>query len=82
MESPRTGAPVANQFIINTDDGLYFQSYRSLIALKQNGKVYLDEYYWNYSRTTGKYRNKFLGENTAATQKKIKSGEYTLINLN
>ena len=82
MESPRTGAPVANQFIISTDEGLYFQSYRTLIALKQNGKVYLDENSWDYSRTTGKYRNRFLGENTAETRKKIKSGEYILINLN
>lgn len=29
-----------------------------------------------------KYRNAFLGENTAETRKKIDSGEYKLVNLN
>lgn len=32
--------------------------------------------------TTGKYRNLFLGEKKADTQRKIDSGEYTLVNLN
>ncbi|MBV6446389.1 MAG: hypothetical protein IFNCLDLE_02687 [Ignavibacteriaceae bacterium] len=84
MESPKSGSPVANQYEIRTDDGVYFQSYRSIIAFRPygDGKIVLDEYYWDYSRTTGKYRNEFLGENTAETRKKIKSGEYILANLN
>ena len=44
--------------------------------------TYLDEYYWDYSRTTGKYRNQFLGETKKETEKKIASGEYKLVNLN
>lgn len=84
MNSPRTGNPVANQYIISTDEGIYFQSYSSIIAYRRglSGRVILDEYYWNYSRTTSKYRNEFLGETTKETQAKIKSGEYTLANLN
>lgn len=84
MESPRTGQPVANQFILRTADGEYFQSYQSIIAFRPfgGGQVVLDEYYWDYSRTTGKYRNEFLGENTNETRKKIESGEYKLENLN
>ena len=84
MESPKTGSPVANQYEIRTDEGVFFQSYRSIIAFRPYGdeKIVLDEYYWDYSRTTGKYRNTFLGENTAETRKKIKSGEYLLANLN
>lgn len=82
MLSPRTNREVANQFIIYADDGVYFQSYRSIIAKRQDGKTYLDEYYWNYSRTTSKYRNEFLGENTKETEAKIKAGEYILTNLN
>lgn len=73
---------VPNQFIISTDDGLYFQSYDSVIALKKDGKVYLDQNYWDYSVTTGKYRNKFLSEDKKTTQKKIDSGEYILTDLN
>tara|TARA_B100001939_G_scaffold329369_1_gene325563 strand:- start:21856 stop:22146 length:291 start_codon:yes stop_codon:yes gene_type:complete len=79
-----SGNKIANQFEIQTDDGLYFQSYDSIIAVKPNdgSKIILDEYYWDYSRTTGKYRNIFLDEVKADTQKKIDSGEYLLADLN
>ncbi len=81
MTSTR-GNKVPNQFLI-TDNGVeYFQSYNSIIAKRSNGKIYLDDYYWDYSVTTGKYRNQFLGEGIAETRKKIASGEYTLTDLN
>lgn len=74
---------VANQFIITTSDGEYFQSYQTVIAFRDNtGKVTLDKNNWDYSRTTGKYRNAFLREGIADTRKKIKSGEYALADLN
>ena len=83
MLSPRTGSPVANQFIIQADDGVYFQSYKSIIAKKDiDGKVFLDSTYWDYSRTTSKYRNEFLGETSKQTQAKIDSGVYNLTDLN
>ena len=81
MTSPQ-GNKVANQFLITNNGDEYFQSYRSMIAKKSQGKIYLDEYYWDYSVTTGKYRNIFLGEGIAETRKKIASGEYILTNLN
>ena len=75
---------VKNQFLIQDENGnRYFQSYKSIIAkIEPNGKTFLDENTWDYSKTTGKYRNLFLGENKAETLKKIKSGEYILANLN
>ena len=76
------GNKIANQFIIYTDTGSIFQSYNSTIVKIDSGKIYLDESKWNYSTTTGKYRNIFLNENINATRKKIKSGEYILTNLN
>ena len=77
------GNSIANQFTIRTNKGIYFQSYNSIIAfIDNNDKIFLDEYYWDYSRTTGKYRNQFLGEYKNETEKKIKSKEYKLINLN
>ena len=83
MTSNRSGRPVANQFIILTSEGKYFQSYDSVIAFKDNeGNVTLDDYTWDYSRTTSKYRNEFLGEYIADTRDKIKSGKYKLENLN
>ena len=82
MTSSRSGNPVANQFIIYTAEGNYFQSYDSVIAANNNGKIKLDNNTWDYSRTTSKYRNEFLGEGIAETRAKIESGEYTLANLN
>lgn len=62
--------------IISTNEGDFLYSYGTLIAGKVNGQVYLNEKYWDYSATTGKHRNEFLGEGIAETRKKIKSGEY------
>lgn len=88
IESPRTGRPVANQFIVETKGHSYFQSYNSLVAV-----VFYNElqgrYYaaigpdWNYSRTTMKYLCKFLKEaydwhedwNKAKILEEIKNGE-------
>lgn len=82
MTSPN-GNIVANQFIITTEKGIYFQSYKSVIVFRgYDMTTILDEHYWDYSVTTGKYRNQFLNENIAETRKKIKSGEYKLADLN
>jgi len=74
--------PVRNQFIIYTDKGTIFQSYDSVIVASVGGKIYLDENHWNYSVTTGKYRNKFLGEGIKETREKIEDGLYILTDLN
>lgn len=77
------GRAVLNQFIIADDNGReIFQSYDSVIAIKGPDGVTLDEFYWNYSRTTGRYRNIFLEENKRETEKKIRAGIYKLANLN
>ena len=76
------GNKIANQFIIYTDTGSIFQSYNSTIVKIDSGKIYLDESKWNYSTTTGKYRNIFLNEKKKDTENKIKSGEYILTDLN
>ena len=72
------GSKVFNQFIIITDEGTYFQSYKSVIAFIPNhGKIQLGTD-WDYSRTTGKYRNIFLGEGVAETRRKLEAGIYEL----
>ena len=76
------GNKVPNQFIIRDGNAVYFQSYDVIIVKRENRKIYLDEHFWNCSKTTGKYRIQFLGETTAETKKKIESGEYILTNLN
>ena len=77
------GNKIANQFEIYDKKGKYFQSYNSIIVfINKKGQVYLDKYYWDYSTTTGKYRNIFLGEKKNETENKIKSKEYKLKDLN
>ena len=83
------GNPITNQIIITEEKKNYikketFQSYASIIVIKEYMpfKITLDDYYWNYSRTTSKYRNMFLNETTQETKKKIKEGIYKLANLN
>ena len=90
----KNGRAIPNQFVLTDDrDTKYFQSYKSIIAkIPINSKfshdkmyyesIELDEKYWNYSVTTGRYRNQFLGETRKETQAKIDSGEYVLANLN
>lgn len=86
---------VPNQFLL-TEEGRgangnfikreVFQSYDSIIAevitWPDRVDVTLDEQFWDYSQTTGKYRNKFLGEDRKETERKIKNGTYRLANLN
>ena len=78
------GNKIPNQFLIKEKNKTTFQSYDSIIVVKNHktGKTYLDSYYWDYSVTTGKYRNQFLGEGINETRKKIKEGIYKLKNLN
>lgn len=86
MVSPRTGNPVANQFIITTDEGEYFQSYQTIIAFWPNGgsKITLDENSWDYSVTTLKYLKEFLRTNDSkkGIEKSIKLGDFLLADLN
>ena len=85
------GNTVPNQFEIYSDNGVYFQSYQTVIAFRPVGyrsggqpheRIHLDRDAWDYSVTTSKYRNQFLGENKTETQRKIDSGEYILTDLN
>ena len=81
------GNKIANQFIIKDDHNVeYFQSYDSIIVRRVTKPLHtiiqLDENFWDYSVTTGKYRNIFLDETKKETQKKIDNGTYILTDLN
>lgn len=98
LESPRTGNPVANQFVIKQTYKLkdgnnatveFFQSYDSVIAKRVtngywNVTVTLDPDYWDYSVTTLKYLKQFLGtdDSKAVIANAIKNGYYKTAKLN
>lgn len=52
-----------NQFIIKDNETIYFQSYDVIIAKynKKDGLI-LDNYYWDYSKTTLKHLYMFIDE--------------------
>ena len=89
------GNKIANQFIVveeghgalgNFSKRETFQSYDSIIAIKtiwaDKTEIKLDCKTWDYSITTGKYRNRFLGIDKKETLKQIKEGKIILANLN
>ena len=59
-----------NQVITISKGEKYFFSYGTLIAKYDvNNTLYVDSYYWNYSRTTLKYFKQFL--NTTKSKKEL-----------
>ena len=53
-----------------------------MIAMVQDHYIELDANYWNYSKTTSKYRNQFLNMTTKEIENAIKNGLITLTDLN
>ena len=73
------GTVVPNQILMTIPgECTIFQSYGSTIAINYGGgKIELGSD-WDYSTTTGKYRNQFLDESKKETQAKIDSGVYVV----
>ena len=80
--------PAANQFVIFGEQGVYFQSYDSVIAQKNydDGKIYLSPS-WDYSKTTLKHLYIFLRDytrfsvnNKKDVEKGIKEGNFVEVN--
>ena len=72
---------VKNQFLLKDDNGNeYLQSYDSIIVKRDiNNNITLGNN-WDYSKTTGRYRNLYLGETKKETEAKIASGVYKIDN--
>ena len=82
MMSERTGREVSNQFIIEDGGKVYFQSYSTIIAMKQAGKITIDTNAENYSRTTSKYLYQFLNTDRKSLLQAVKDGRILRENLN
>ena len=78
LESPRSGRDVPNQYDLVCENGIAFQSYNSLIAVRMNGYLYLTGYH-DYSSTTSKYCNLWTGYNTAERRNGLKSGKFIFV---
>ena len=78
------GNQVPNQFVIDNGNKTIFQSYKTIVAVKENGKVTLDSNALEYSNTTLKYLKQFLNtsDSKKQLQAKIESGFYNTSDLN
>ncbi|HDZ27036.1 hypothetical protein LCGC14_1009420 [marine sediment metagenome] len=88
MISSRSGKAVANQFIIQDIDPInsrikveYFQSYDTTIVMRKMSGIKLDRDNWDYSVTTGRYRNQFLGETKRRPKKRSTPASMSLLIL-
>ena len=77
------GNPSINQFVIVGEQGVYFQSYDSVIAQKNysDGKIYLSPS-WDFSKTTLKHLYIFLRDYTRFSINNKKDVEYNIHNGN
>ena len=78
LQSPRSGRDVPNQFDLVCENGIAFQSYGTLIAVRMNGYLYLTDYH-DYSKTTSKYATSWTGYNTAERRRGLESGKFIRI---
>ena len=79
----KISTPFTNCVIVHLSNGWnILKSYNTTIAMRKGQEVIIDSRYYNYSASTGKRRNYFLGETLKDTDKKIKNGEYQTADLN
>ena len=78
LSSPRSYRPVANQYDLIHENGIAFQSYGSLIAVRMNGYLYLTDAH-DYSKTTSKYATEWTGFSTKERREGLKSGKFIAI---
>ncbi len=80
LTSPRSGDAVKNQVEIVMNNGVVFQSYSSIIAIKHKGIVYLTNDF-DYSVTTSKYLKQFCGFSAKEikTELKNKSSRFVML---
>jgi hypothetical protein len=85
----RGGNELANQQIMSDPAGETFVSYGTKIAYRSHKRyedgerrIVLDKDYWDYSRTTSKYRNEFLGFGIDECRRRISNGKIELADLN
>jgi hypothetical protein len=86
----RSGNVVPNQTILSDMTGKTFVSYGSKIVYQSKDRgsdglpleIIVDEHYWDYSRTTGKYRNEFMNMGVQDVRNYIKECRIKLGNLN
>lgn len=66
----------ANHFVIETKDGYYLQSYKSIVAFRGEGQTILFPK-WDYSKTTAKHVGQWLGLSAKEIREYLKEGRFS-----
>ena len=77
----KKGQEVSRELLIKIGVNI-LQSYNKTVAIQFKNQIYLDRYYWNYSKTTSKYVSRFLRMGIKEIKEKINSGEFKLEKFN
>lgn len=56
--------------------GNVLKSYDKVVAVKKGGQIYLNADYHDFSKTTARHRNLFLGVSAGEFNKNVKNGCY------
>lgn len=73
-----------NQIVVSFTDGSeVFNSYgKNIVEYTGKGTIYFDTKYWDFSNTTSKWRNKFMGVDSKWVKDAIKNKIIKFKNLN
>lgn len=78
LSSPRSHRGVPNQYDLVCENGIAFQSYDSLIAVRMNGYLYLTADHV-FSKTTSKYATEWTGFSAKERKEGLESGRFLAI---
>jgi len=70
---------VNNKNMYISTDGNILKSYNKIIAVKKGGQIYLNADYYDFSTTTSRHRNQFLGVNAKEFNENMKKGRYNFL---
>ena len=77
----RGGYGAKDQYLLETKEGTYLQSYNSIVAFIGNdGKIKVGKDF-NYSRTTARYVTQFLNMRIKEIEKDIRDRKITIADL-
>jgi hypothetical protein len=80
---PKANILGTNVIELDTDEGVYLQSYRTIVAFRpRGGGVVLDGRHWDYSVTTAKHVSQWLQTTSKDIRKRIADGTYQTADLN
>ena len=70
---------VKNKNMYVSSCGCFLKSYNKIIIAKKGGEIYINADYHDYSVTTARHRNLYLGVNSKEFEKNAKKGMYNFI---